>query len=299
MKTVVLQPAGSSGFVFEKGESFAIVDMGTPPSQSFWEALDHYAAPPESVDVLALTHLHGDHVCVEGLDRLLEHSQCLFLVPQLCWKARGQNCPQLAALDRRIEHSGRLHLLAPAGWRSFRGWQVGWTPTTHEVGGRIVLGGNLAYRFGGVIISGDGPVRDLFAPRNQRFLGLCAGGIPVCTLILNLAQLDRDDLAAQSDLSLARRRRYEREHGLVADLVLAMHAPVYRSFFRQLQTLIPTHVRRRPIEESIDIFRKIIEAERDALGYSFNVRLQTLTAKCEAPAPRSACRPSQDESAAR
>ena len=57
----------------------------------------------------------------------------------------------------------------------------------------------------------------------------------------------------------------------VARMLSAMEDPDFSPFFTDLELLIPTHVRRRPHEESMPLFQKTIESARDSLGFTFRV----------------------------
>jgi hypothetical protein len=268
----VLRPGGSSGFIIcqEEAHGCAIVDMGVQPGGSFVTELQGCCMSTESITCLALTHLHGDHVDADGLRFLLHATACRFIVPRLCWEHRPANDKELTAAYLELARSDRLLLVEGRSGMAAGNMRVCWVPTTHSVDERTVFGGNLAYRIAGVVVSGDGPVRDLFSAANGSFL-MPDDDAPVRTLAVNLAHLDPDDLNAQDSFTEVRKERYRKEHGMLVELLAAMRDPQYRQFFQTLERLIPTHVRRQPLEASRELFQTMIADARDRLRFHFTV----------------------------
>jgi len=162
-------PYASSGFVIKHDleNEYALVDLGNAPDVSLEEQLKGWGISLENISLVALTHLHSDHAPPAGIRTITESADCPILLSQTGWEHQGDE--RVVEMKSLLEKSGRMELLDSAGEMECGNWSVSWRPLTHAVTGQPVFGGNTAFRINTVIVSGDGPIWELFTEDNKPF----------------------------------------------------------------------------------------------------------------------------------
>jgi len=267
----ILFPYESSGYAIPLADGkWAIVDMGCERGLSFLSQMTNFNIDLKQISLVALTHLHADHVDIDGLVALLKNSSCDFICPKLCFDQIKLIDQESNDVSELLQKSNRLTLVDDKFSMDCNGVAIKGVPTIHELHSEFILGANFSYRINNCIISGDTPVHSLFKEDHCDYM-MGNTGIPVEYLILNLAQLSVEDITSQDYVDEFRKNKYQAAHGILHDFLDVLGNELFKPFFIDLHTLIPTHIRRLEIKETYDLYVKEIQKKTAIHSYSFEI----------------------------
>ncbi|MDP6359455.1 MAG: MBL fold metallo-hydrolase [Planctomycetota bacterium] len=277
MQWKILNPLTSTGFLLPDGCGQGrdiLIDLSYA-GPSLQERLESFGSGIERVDSLFITHLHADHFLpAEALE--LAKAGCRILIEREAWtlmqqlRGEGEKGALLRACCDEIEGFGVLKLLGPSGEMPLGERHIAWATYPH--GNGDIDCDNLAFLVDDHLFTGDTSITSFFdesRPDGTDLVARNAGDTRF--FFVNIAHVSREDIHSRTDLNERRIRNYLTNHGILEDLVAVIESGSYSDFFAGLDTIVPYHIRKAPLEETAKLMRGQLLSSALKMGYGYEV----------------------------